>query len=1118
MENKKNQMCANFAKKVVSNIGKHNNNLVIIKHYGTFGISQEDAKNAMIAHPNVNTYYHHFENSDMVETYEPFLNIIKNFYLKYYYNVTIDEFLGEFDIYKLQKSFFKSYIESGSCLRTEPFILDEIEFERTKMNESVANIIISLSKIHPMLILINNLHMAPKSTIALLQNLSTREENKNIGIIVAYNDLKDELPCVADLWNKYIDQMNMLGCVYEGGAYQVAENEDSASFVFESKKSYEYLIKLTAMYYALDFETAEFYLLKIYNKLESEKINIDINCKIKIYRLYALISTFSNDISNAQLLCDNLKEICEQYPSLEAEYKYNEILTYTHIYSGKLEKAKKNALRCMDIAKKQKSDKYIFNAEMLLIMLEMSGWHNVYFFNKDTEVSDEFIEKAQKYGFYNHLAYIYIFSKGNLPETFKNIKRSVELDEKLTVYMEGIDLARNLGNTFLVIKGYKKNIMLCSTHGLFNEAKYYYSKCKDIMGDTTEPGFAEIRNGLGYINCTTHNYVKANKNYNQALDYYMKHGMVDAVGETLYNMATNCILANEMQKAYNYLLTCVRIIKTLRLNDLRVCNIAKIFGLLALCSARLSLEYNCILYLDTCRRFLSVYLNGNNYNEDNIRIDKSYVGNDDELFLFYFVNGLRSIQSGKYKYALSYLLKAEEHCRLSPGNMFFAFIQLKLEIAKTYKNLNNAEEAAKQYDEAYAYAKKNKYTKEMEMIEKLKNGEEYIAEVVDLPLTGYTIENFNEITRQAGILKRYEEAKDNMQFISMWQNVLEINNKTKNELIATASNSFMLNFGLDAFIYIKFNGDKATVVLNTDDKQLDDASLEYLRTYFEKNRSGFVTSKLKKNHNDYNKILSIFGLDYICSMVCNPFFANEKLDSLFISFIYIKNNWNEQNSNYLLDESELNIFNLLLKQLLNAIDKIEKINEIRHINNELRKSSITDYLTGLNNRDGFYKKVNKLIDAAVASESSFRMAILYIDLDNFKYYNDTFGHDVGDLILKEISVLLQEAAGSEGFATRYGGDEFLITLINCDKETAYVTAKMTLDTILSKNGYVSQISDFMEKQVVIPREKSVSCSIGVAFSNNVNSERDLSELIKNADSALYDIKNTTKNAVKLYEE
>ena len=120
--------------------------------------------------------------------------------------------------------------------------------------------------------------------------------------------------------------------------------------------------------------------------------------------------------------------------------------------------------------------------------------------------------------------------------------------------------------------------------------------------------------------------------------------------------------------------------------------------------------------------------------------------------------------------------------------------------------------------------------------------------------------------------------------------------------------------------------------------------------------------------------------------------------------------------------------------------------------------------------------------------------------------------------VKEIAKILNDSAGENGFAVRYGGDEFLIVLVGSNKEEAIATAKMTLDTILLKNGFVSEISSFLGKQVIIKREKSVSCSIGVSVSANVNSNQELSRLIKNADSSLYSVKHTTKNAVKFFEE
>ena len=318
-------------------------------------------------------------------------------------------------------------------------------------------------------------------------------------------------------------------------------------------------------------------------------------------------------------------------------------------------------------------------------------------------------------------------------------------------------------------------------------------------------------------------------------------------------------------------------------------------------------------------------------------------------------------------------------------------------------------------------------------------------------------------------------------------------------------------------MYIKYHERSAEVLFSDGSVTLTEKNMEILREYFESTKTGFVTAKINKNYDDYRKVLNVFGTDIVCSMICSPYFENEKLDSLFISCIYMKTNWSIESYRFLLSESEADIFNLLLRQMLIAIEKIENINEIRHINDALKRSSVTDHLTGLRNRNGFYERVNRLIEVNREQKTPLHLSILYIDLDNFKYYNDTFGHDVGDLVLKEISHILTKSSEEDGFAVRYGGDEFLIVLENSSKERAIATARMTLDSILLKNGYVSEISDFLGKQVSIPIEKTLSCSIGVAVSNNICSDKELAELIKCADSSLYSVKHTTKKAVKFYE-
>lgn len=1117
MARRKKVILNTYIDNIVSSMGKKNCNYAFVKHYGRYCIDAEEAQKVMAEYGDLEVSYVHFANNEMVESYEPFLSIIKDCYKKYYSELAIEEYLAKFEIYELHKSFFKSYIDRDECERYEPFILDEIKLEKMMMLEAVTNIILTLSKEHPMFIMIDNAHMISGATLRVLKLLFEHPDNQNIGVYAAYNDLKHVTSLTKNEWAGFIKAINVKGCVFEGGAYGSEANADENSgFVFDSQKADEYLYKIKSMYCTVELECAEYYLQKIYKKLSNEKINIDADCKYELLRLYAEVLINLGDFATALIICDALKKMCGLYSKLEYKYYYYLLFTYIEMYCRKNESAKEMVSKCKKIAEKMDGDIYLFRAEMLEYMIDMLGWHNIFFIDRDIDVTDEFIEKIKEYKYYNHLASMYIYAFDNDFEPYKNAATVEEVEQGMVRYREGITLAKKLGNTSLILKAYQKLTMMSSVVGSFHFTEAYYEKYVEFLGNNDDVELANAKNGQGYVNCTARNFKKANECYNRALGILMQLGDIRAVGETLYNMSVNCILAQDYSSALNYLKTCVRIVEKMRLNDLRVCNMAKLYGLLALASARLSYEFDSSFYLNANKKFLAYIINKRTYKADDNK-KKVFTGNDDELFLHYFVRGLLEENHGKNEEALQSYKTAETHCMVSLGNKFFSYVQLYVAMAGVYKKLGDKTNELAMIDKAYAYAQERNYKDQVSLLENMRQGADYNQEMVECTLENHTIEQIDELIEKASVVMKNNDMSNQLEFVSVWQNVIEINDKTKEELIGTAANSFMLNFNLDSFLYIEFHEKTATILFNNSSVELNENELEMLRTYFEKRKSGFVTTKIDKDFEDYKKILDLFGIDLVLSMVCSPYFENEKLDSLFISCINIKTDWNVENHRYFLNEDEAGIFNLLLRQLLIAIDKIENLNEIRHMNEALKQSSFTDYLTGLRNRNGLYDSFNKLLGEANCSGVPLDLAVLYIDLDNFKYYNDTFGHDVGDLVLKEVANILNVTAQENGFAIRYGGDEFLIILVNADKEEAMKKAQLILDTLLSKNGYVDRISEFLGKQVVIKEGKKLSCSIGVAMKKNIGLEKELSELLMHADASLYDVKNTTKNAIKYYE-
>lgn len=159
------------------------------------------------------------------------------------------------------------------------------------------------------------------------------------------------------------------------------------------------------------------------------------------------------------------------------------------------------------------------------------------------------------------------------------------------------------------------------------------------------------------------------------------------------------------------------------------------------------------------------------------------------------------------------------------------------------------------------------------------------------------------------------------------------------------------------------------------------------------------------------------------------------------------------------------------------------------------KSMYIDTLTQLNNRNFFYANISDTMKKLEKKQSS--VSLLIIDLDNFKNINDTYGHITGDEILKQISNILKNNIRSTDIATRWGGDEFIITLPGVNRKDAVAVANRVRTTIHNHDFFYNNI------------HFRITASIGIT---SIENEMDINTFIDLADKALYKAK-TTKNSV-----
>lgn len=157
-----------------------------------------------------------------------------------------------------------------------------------------------------------------------------------------------------------------------------------------------------------------------------------------------------------------------------------------------------------------------------------------------------------------------------------------------------------------------------------------------------------------------------------------------------------------------------------------------------------------------------------------------------------------------------------------------------------------------------------------------------------------------------------------------------------------------------------------------------------------------------------------------------------------------------------------------------------------------------DHLTSLYNRRYIDDRLPLDIKNAVAKKSP--LSVIFLDVDNFKSINDTYGHDVGDLVLKAAAgALAASIRNGADWAARYGGDEFVVCLNGTDAEAAKVVAERILYSIAN---------------ISIPTDKG-SINITVSIGMHTMSKQVLTaqEIIKLADQNMYDSKHSGKNCI-----
>ncbi|HZK20497.1 MAG TPA: GGDEF domain-containing protein, partial [Treponemataceae bacterium] len=348
---------------------------------------------------------------------------------------------------------------------------------------------------------------------------------------------------------------------------------------------------------------------------------------------------------------------------------------------------------------------------------------------------------------------------------------------------------------------------------------------------------------------------------------------------------------------------------------------------------------------------------------------------------------------------------------------------------------------------------------------------------------------------------------DDIQFLNTFQ-IMSSGIISKKELLSESMNLFYSSFITTTLYFISWTNEKWTIKETRGKaKGINSESLALLLPLLKQKHGQRYFKNLPKQVTKENK-----GLSYFTAF--SVFFVSGEHAVNQILFIFDKR---EQK----MRAETMQVLSIAIRQLGLALKRLEQNDIIHNQNKELsrqnvllEKTATTDQLTGIGNRNLLEASIKIELSRMRRNKRSEEMflSILFIDLDNFKFFNDTYGHAMGDIILQKTAELLENSTRDNDLIFRYGGDEFVIVLPETPLAEAKALADRIITNLLDTNSFASVLRSSKKSHRSLQKNTQLSCSIGISgsFANDTKNAT-IKSLLFRSDKALYEAKQEGKS-------
>lgn len=1044
----------------------------------------EEIYNNLPNKDTVKLFFYEYALSDMKQAYEPFMLWIRQAYDSDFADTySVEEFVENCGVYSLQREVFCSYIKDGVCTRKLEVMMNEYEYEEDRIMESLYSSLRYIAGDKEIVFVIGRLHMAPVCVLRFLNRIFGKEDK--IRFIFTYGETFLVKEYCQDEWHKLMKKAE------EGKMFLVAENSDVVqnpdvpdTFGYNEGMMDSYIISLNNMVHLQVFQDAKYYFDIIVSLMYRIDSKVCDDHKFKILELLGMVYLGMGDYKDALLVCEKMVPLFYNDSNLYREYVYHYFSAKAHLLMEESELTHKFANSCIELAEKMDDERLLMNAQIVDTLASYGSLKELFRCNFTYQIDEGVLARAKKLGNENFLAYMYVFGYDNDPESVKLIGSG----EKEPIHFNmGVEIGKRLGNNNLLLNAYMKNIILYSSLGCYQYVREMYEKRLQIIDKDKPVRIAHTCVGLGYNAIILEDYEKADEYFKKGLEILIENKRAEDVAETLYNMFTNYYVAGLNEKVIECIELLLKVMKFIHIQGLRICNTSKMYGILALAYYKQGQYLDCYYCVDKMEMILSYVLNKDEESEEELWIE--------DLFLYHLCKANLFSYENQMDKAKNHFALACQYMKKNDGIQFYAYTDFACFYGAYLKKAGQESERESILREAYEYCVSHGYNLKAAKLKSELDQEPYDSGIV-YKVNELPVRAIMNVCQYVGAEIELGKRKKDIDFMMLCHNLMGRKENTVSDVIKQTMNLIRNTFSFDKVLFIENKPEGPDFTYMSENIALSYEETTELMEFFRTYKVEFMASRLDKSFQRYTAVTEKIGGDDVATILGIPVYSGGTLTRVFAATIDVHRSFTENRK--LPDDNDLEVIKFAISQLDEEIDRINSNNMIRIMNEKLEKAAFTDQLTGIYNRMGF----NKILKDGIADNG----VLLYMDLDNFKQYNDTYGHNVGDSILRVFADIIQSNVGDLGYAIRYGGDEFVVVIPEEDENLAEKIA----------GNIQRQLKEDSPQRIAVEGLKLTS-SVGIASYENAGASG-LESALMMADRSLYYVKSREKGKVARWSQ